>query len=308
MVIAYMTVWDYPIRYTAGVLFLITAVAVGSRMFRSRARGVPSTSELIRIYRKPGGDEFAVQELRKKGAPARDELISELASARPDQHDDAFLSAIVGLLREAFPCDESRAALDRLRGRTSDPTLQRELLRASTQIRASVTGQLAKWLNQPPGERPDYNEMLLDSATPADRLLLLPEIAWYEWKIGHSDRAEALAREMLGDPDLGHKTGDGVYYANVVLGMIALRKDDVPTAKHYLIEAARTPGSPWLSQGTQDMGLALELLRLGEREAVLDYLELSKRFWKRDLALLDRWQTMVRSGDIPNFDRDRIGP
>jgi hypothetical protein len=124
-------------------------------------------------------------------------------------------------------------------------------------------------------------------------------------KIGRVAKAEELAKEMLAEPDLPGKTGDGVYYANHVMGMIALRRGDTASAKLYLVESARTPGSPWLDQGTQYTGLAEALLKFGEREAVIEYVVLCKRFWKRDATLLDKWEATIRAGGVPRFDQDR---
>jgi hypothetical protein len=41
--------------------------------------------------------------------------------------------------------------------------------------------------------------------------------------------------------------GNAVHKANLALGRVALRDGDIEQAKHYLIEAGKTPGSPQLN-------------------------------------------------------------
>jgi hypothetical protein len=95
-----------------------------------------------------------------------------------------------------------------------------------------------------------------------------------------------------------------VYYGNHVLGMLALKRGDIAGAKHYLIESAKTPGS-WRLNGAwpPDPSLARELLTLGEREAVCEYLDLCKVFTNQD-AMIERWKEAIRAGSIPSFDND----
>ncbi len=300
-----MSIWEHPVRFAAGLLCIIAALMLIVRLLRPKSTiSSQSTAELVQLYLEPGGDDDAGPELKSRGPAARDEVIRMLDASHPDPPDRGVF-ALVRILLYTFPSEESRAALERLRGRTADAALRRELLRAVTQMRAKLSGRLDAWITLRRDERPDFEEMLLASAAPTDRTLLLPEAAWHELKGGNSTKAEAYARELLADPDLVAKTGDGVYYANQVLGMIAIQKGDVPGAKRYLIDSARTPGSPWLGQGTQDTGLAEALLKHGERDAVLEYLELSKRFWKQDVALLSQWQATIRAGGVPQFDQDR---
>jgi len=266
-----------------------------------------SVPELIQVYQQPGGDDDAGPELKRRGQAARNEVIAILdsASVGPQNED---ISAMVNILQCQFPSQESIEAMQRLRTRTGDPALQRTVLRAVTKIRAKLNGRLDRWLMQTPAERDDFDEVLLASAAPTDRILLLPEIAYLQMRAGHQTTAEKFARELLADPDLAVKTGEGVYYANHVLGMIAFQSGDISSAKRYLVESAKTPGSPWLGQATQDMGLAEALVKHGEHDAVIEYLELCKRFWKEDMHLLDAWQTTIRAGGVPRFDQDRRDP
>ena len=49
------------------------------------------------------------------------------------------------------------------------------------------------------------------------------------------------------------------------------------------------------------MALARLLLDAGERDAVLEFLELCGEFWKLDRGLLDSWTAAVRAGETPFF-------
>jgi hypothetical protein len=87
----------------------------------------------------------------------------------------------------------------------------------------------------------------------------------------------------------------------MVLGLLALRSDDVPTAREELLKAGKTPGSPQLNSFGPNMTLASELLQKGERNTVLDYFELCRKFWKMGGQKLDSWSEMVRNGKTPPF-------
>ena len=49
------------------------------------------------------------------------------------------------------------------------------------------------------------------------------------------------------------------------------------------------------------MMLARELLHLGERDAVLDYLRDCRGFWKMDGGRLEQWTAAILGGDRPDF-------
>jgi hypothetical protein len=57
---------------------------------------------------------------------------------------------------------------------------------------------------------------------------------------------------------------------HLVLGLLALRNDDVATARSQLLEAGKTPGSPQLNSFGLNMMPASELLKRGERDAVIE--------------------------------------
>jgi hypothetical protein len=78
--------------------------------------------------------------------------------------------------------------------------------------------------------------------------------------------------------------GNVIHEANALLGQAALLDGDVRTAGDYLLKAGRTPGSPQLDSFGPDFTLAAQLVAVGEKQVVLEYLDLVEKFWakKRD--------------------------
>ena len=50
-----------------------------------------------------------------------------------------------------------------------------------------------------------------------------------------------------------------------------------------------------------NMTLAKELLEVGERDIVLQYVDLCRTFWLMDLGNTGAWEKIIDSGRIPNF-------
>jgi len=95
--------------------------------------------------------------------------------------------------------------------------------------------------------------------------------------------------------------GNAVHQANLALGRLALREGDIERAKHYLIEAGKTPGSPQLDSFSPNMLLAKELLEKGETATVLEYLDLCTKFWRSDHGSISTWKKIIADGKQPNF-------
>jgi hypothetical protein len=95
--------------------------------------------------------------------------------------------------------------------------------------------------------------------------------------------------------------GNAVQDANLVFGRIAVRDGNITAAKKYLIAAGKSPGSPQMDSFGPNMTLAKDLLQRGERDTVLEYFMLCRRFWKNDRGKLDEWKQEVMSGHPPDF-------
>ena len=89
-------------------------------------------------------------------------------------------------------------------------------------------------------------------------------------------------------------TPDDLHAAHILLGMIALERGDIETAKRALLASAAVDGSPTMSSFGPNLWLMHELLTAGETQAALDYLEACKAFWKFGIADLVTWQADIR--------------
>jgi hypothetical protein len=108
--------------------------------------------------------------------------------------------------------------------------------------------------------------------------------------------------------------GNVVHEMNQVLGRAALRAGDLDEARRALLAAGATPGSPQLDSFGPDFALARELLRKGEKDVVIQYLDLVGKFWARadttvpqhnesaarHAALLAKWKQEIREGKVLN--------
>jgi hypothetical protein len=112
--------------------------------------------------------------------------------------------------------------------------------------------------------------------------------------------AEKHAEDRMWD------TGNAVHHGNIVLGRIALKKGDVKQAKAFLLQAGYTPGSPLLDSFGPNMSLAKELLDAGEKDTVLNYFKLCRRFWKSGRSKLDDWTKEVKAGIAPQFGANLV--
>jgi hypothetical protein len=211
------------------------------------------------------------------------------AEQEPDRAQD--------LLREAVALDPSntKAAtslassimLSRIGLDLDDPTAAQI---ADTKAREAVS-ILERALSVLPHER-ESSVVLMDLANAA--------AAANEWtKVGTA--AEQLLK-CVDEHDLGWMHGNAIYYGHSNLGRAALGRGDVEEAKRRLLAAGRTRGSPQLDSFGPDMTLAKALLARGEREVILQFLQLCRTFWKMDRGRLDKWTTMIRDGSTPSLE------
>lgn len=95
--------------------------------------------------------------------------------------------------------------------------------------------------------------------------------------------------------------GNAVHDANSALGIVALSKGDRALAAKYLLEAAKSPGSPQLDSFGPKLALAELLVAAGERDAVIAYLEGIHRFWRMDNGKTRTWIAELQAGKTPTF-------
>jgi tetratricopeptide (TPR) repeat protein len=127
---------------------------------------------------------------------------------------------------------------------------------------------------------------------------------------GELERAQALAKSLLAmvpqlsaDPKLKWSV-DGIrHHSYLILGRVALRHDDLETAKADLLDAGRVGGGGTLASFGPNMSLAKELLEKGNKDVVLQYLELCAKFWMFP-EKIEPWVAAIKKGEIPNFGRN----
>lgn len=142
------------------------------------------------------------------------------------------------------------------------------------------------------------------------RSYALPGLATAAFDAEDLDKATAYARELLALAQGIQKDrnyGNEVFYGNMITGRIALRRDkNVILAKSSLLISGQTIGSPELNSFGPNMSLANDLLTIGERETVLEFFALCRKFWKQRPEKLDEWTAMVKGGGIPNFGANLV--
>lgn len=140
--------------------------------------------------------------------------------------------------------------------------------------------------------------------TQEERFYALNDAAKESFVGGKVEDARKYAQELLemlprfkGNWNYGNAVQD----ANLVLGRIAVHEGRIDDAKHYLIEAGKSPGSPQMDSFGPNMSLAKDLLKKGEKDVVLEYFKLCRNFWKMGKEDLDQWTLDVKVGKIPDF-------
>ena len=145
---------------------------------------------------------------------------------------------------------------------------------------------------------------LTDATTDEEAFYALPRAATAAYYLERFEEAEGLARRsiMLAEQfkDSWHY-GNAVHAGYTVLGLLALRSQRTPQAVEALFASGNVGGSPQLASFGPSMQLARELLKAGEPESVLAYLDQCRAFWKSGGLWLSIWERKIRRGATPNF-------
>ena len=98
---------------------------------------------------------------------------------------------------------------------------------------------------------------------------------------GDTKEATRLAQLMLQNNADPHdwNYGNIIHNAHQILGLAALQEGRTSDAKAFLLTAGKTPGSPQLDSFGPSMVLAQKLLGKGEKQTVIEYLDLVEKFW-----------------------------
>jgi tetratricopeptide (TPR) repeat protein/transglutaminase-like putative cysteine protease len=123
---------------------------------------------------------------------------------------------------------------------------------------------------------------------------------------GSDEKARDYANELLRlaeELPRDWNYGNAVHEGHRIIGHLELKAGDVEAAKKHLLEAGATPGSPQLNSFGPELTLASEMLARGERDAVVEYLQLISRFWKGREDALEGWIILIREGKTPELNR-----
>jgi tetratricopeptide (TPR) repeat protein len=133
------------------------------------------------------------------------------------------------------------------------------------------------------------------------RSYVLADLAQAYFANGDNSKAAEACSQLLALPKSDQNYGGAIHNGNIVLGRIAVQKGELEEGKRRLLAAGNTPGSPTLNSFGPNWNLAQELLSKGERDTVLAYIDLCRKFWKMDRGRLDTWASAIRDGGSPNF-------
>ena len=126
---------------------------------------------------------------------------------------------------------------------------------------------------------------------------------------GMYEQAYGLARDLL---ELAEhyqhdwNYGNALHHGHLILGRVALAAQDLAGARSELLLAGRTPGSPQLNSFGPNMSLALDLLRAGQRDVVIQYFDLCRRFWEMGGHQLGAWAVDITEGREPQFGTNLV--
>jgi tetratricopeptide (TPR) repeat protein len=143
----------------------------------------------------------------------------------------------------------------------------------------------------------------------SSRFYRLDELAKQAFAAADFKKASLYANELLAAAPQHPKDwnyGNAILTGNTVLGRIALRQGQIKLAKEYLLKAGQTPGSPQLNSFGPNMSLAKELAEKGEKDVVIEYFDLCRKFWSMGTEKLDKWAKEVRVGIMPDFGANLV--
>lgn len=154
------------------------------------------------------------------------------------------------------------------------------------------------------GEYLQEKHALIGTTNPSDRARVLTEAAKAAVEVGDTVAAGQFASEalrLLPQVRRDWSYGNVIHDTHMALGRVALRRGDIVAARHELLLAGGTPGSPQLNSFGPNMSLASDLIRAGDRDTVIAYFHECSSFWELGRPRLRRWEAMVKLHLPPDF-------
>jgi hypothetical protein len=165
-------------------------------------------------------------------------------------------------------------------------------------------GEERRLWNLPAKSAPKDLDKWQSASTELDKFYAAPAAAMAAYHLGELERAKEIAQAAIAlashYPD-NWNFGNAVHFGHTVLGLVAVRAGDRKLARSELRASGQIRGSPQLNSFGPSMRLARELLKSGEREGVLEYLELCRKFWTMGQRWIDIWERKVTRGAMPTF-------
>lgn len=166
-----------------------------------------------------------------------------------------------------------------------------------------------KWLDA--DEQTDASRRaleLLEEARPMmteaqfySRLGFFARVAYGAGEMARAGEYATLLLEAATGREDDWNYGNALHQGHTALGLVALAQGDRAEALRRLRLSAETPGSPQLNSFGPSFKLAAELLALGERDAVLEYLDRCGEFWAGSGGRLESHAAAASAGETPDF-------
>lgn len=152
------------------------------------------------------------------------------------------------------------------------------------------------------GEKSEYtwNPSNQHTTSRLNRFYEMESLISIAYESGDYEKASNLIKEDLELAQIyrcNWNYGNSIHNSNSVLGFIALSNDDIDGASKYLVAAGKSTGSPQLDSFGPNLDLANELLSLGQKEAVVEYLKGVRKFWNGKESTIDEWIGKIEAGE-----------
>jgi tetratricopeptide (TPR) repeat protein len=131
------------------------------------------------------------------------------------------------------------------------------------------------------------------------RFLKIAEVLYALQESSAAEQCAEVALDSLIDSE--RDIEDVRYNSHQLLGRIALRLGRISEATDHLGWSLNVSPSPVLQSFGPSLTLAQELLDVGERISVIEYLERCASFWKGKPALFEQWIAEIKEGLTPRL-------
>lgn len=150
---------------------------------------------------------------------------------------------------------------------------------------------------------------------PEQKFYMLGDLAQFAFNAGKPDKASEYANLLLTTAAKfkdNWNYGNAIHRGHTILGLLALQvkdknnkkefKESRKVAKQHLIASATIRGSAQLESFGPSLDLAKALLADGEKDSVVAYLKLCRRFWDSGKKSLDAWVKDIQTNGTTTFE------